>query len=42
MGDTGLEPVTSSVSYWRASQLRQSPVVVAMIRLFRAAAKRGG
>src|SRR4051794_32701597 len=25
MGDTGLEPVTSSVSCWRASQLRQSP-----------------
>ncbi len=28
VGDTGLEPVTSSVSYWRASQLRQSPVRV--------------
>src|SRR5689334_18361784 len=25
MGDTGLAPVTSSVSCWRASQLRQSP-----------------
>ena len=25
VGDTGLEPVTSSVSCWRASQLRQSP-----------------
>lgn len=27
MGDTGLEPVTSTVSLWRASQLRQSPEV---------------
>jgi hypothetical protein len=27
MGDTGLEPVTSSVSCWRASQLRQSPAL---------------
>ena len=26
VGDTGLEPVTSSVSWMRASQLRQSPV----------------
>ena len=25
VGDTGLEPVTFSVSCWRASQLRQSP-----------------
>lgn len=25
MSDTGLEPVTSTVSLWRASQLRQSP-----------------
>lgn len=27
MGVTGLEPVTSSVSCWRASQLRQTPVI---------------
>jgi integrase len=27
MGDTGLEPVTSSLSWKRASQLRQSPVL---------------
>jgi len=29
MGDTGLEPVTSCVSYRRASQLRQSPRIAA-------------
>src|SRR2546429_3803278 len=31
VGDTGLEPVTSSVSCWRASQLRQSPEFVLII-----------
>jgi len=33
MGDTGLEPVTSSVSCWRASQLRQSPSSQALLDL---------
>jgi hypothetical protein len=28
MGDTGLEPVTPSVSCWCASQLRQSPASI--------------
>jgi len=32
--DTGLEPVTSSMSRKRASQLRQSTVVKWMLRLF--------
>ena len=32
--DTGLEPVTSSMSRKRASQLRQSTVVKRMLRLF--------
>ena len=32
--DTGLEPVTSSMSRKRASQLRQSTVVKRMFRLF--------
>ena len=31
MGDTGLEPVTPSVSCWCASQLRQSPFGSAML-----------
>src|SRR5437763_1989271 len=34
MGDTGLEPVTSSVSCWRASQLRQSPGSFAVVPEF--------
>ena len=32
MGDTGLEPVTSSLSWKRASQLRQSPVRLKAVR----------
>src|SRR5688572_15121207 len=43
VGDTGLEPVTSSVSCWRASQLRQSPFIVPARIIARSdGASRGG
>jgi integrase len=41
MGDTGLEPVTPSVSCWCASQLRQSPVSTILSSGTRAGKVRG-